>query len=127
MEAESIFLALRMTIVGISVVFGALVMLVLLLYAFQWLDRALTARSERAKAPKLEPTPAPAPAAAPSTNGVHADGLSPELVVIIATAAAVAVGQPVIVHRIRYRSEPFEPAWARQGRLTIMASHTPKR
>jgi hypothetical protein len=54
-------------------------------------------------------------------------GVSPEVLAEIMATVSQALERPIRVHRIRYREQATEAAWARQGRVEIMTSHRPKR
>ncbi len=64
----------------------------------------------------------PAPAGAVS-------GVNPELLAVVAAAAAEALQAPVRVHRIHVHRGPVIERWSRAGRMDIMISHRmePKR
>lgn len=68
-------------------------------------------RTTSAPAPAIEAAPAPAPAPVP-------DGLTPQLVAVIAAAVAAVVKQPHAVVAIR----PADGDWSREGRRQIFAS-----
>jgi methylmalonyl-CoA carboxyltransferase large subunit len=60
--------------------------------------------------------PAPPPAAAPFEEGV-----SEEIVLVIAAAVAAFLGKKAPIRQIRLLGSA---AWAQQGRVTVQASHT---
>lgn len=149
-ESDLIF-GLVTTVTGLVVVFSALVGVALVVIVFGKLDppeandagkqpkpagaasgwqrlvpSALmrgrkTARSVTEPQPALPSTGNPG-AALPATQGVP-----PEVVAVIMAAVAAAIDRPIRVQRIRYRSQPVESGWSRQGRISIMTSHLPKR
>ncbi len=101
-------IGINLTFTGMSVVFVGLIILLMIMKFFQWLDARIAA--PRAAAP------APAASATPGT-------LSPQDMAVISAAVAIAIGKPVRVRRIRYRRGSPESTWTRQGRITIMGSH----
>jgi methylmalonyl-CoA carboxyltransferase large subunit len=75
---------------------------------------AATVKKEaETKAPRLAPSPPPARPAV-------AEGLSEELILVIAAAIAAFVGKKAHIRQIRLIGSA---AWAQQGRVTIQASH----
>jgi methylmalonyl-CoA carboxyltransferase large subunit len=75
----------------------------------------------RHPAPAPEPSPAPAPATTPPpAPAPAAEGLSEELVLVIAAAVAAFLGKRAHVRQIRLLGSA---AWSQQGRVTIQASH----
>ncbi len=118
MVGEAVTLAIQLAVVGMSVVFIALLLMIGLLSLMQRLDRSMTKS-------KTEAVPAAEPVVSPGAAPVG-DGLSPELMAAISAAVTVAMSRKVRVTRMRYLGTPPEATWSRQGRLTIMASHRPK-
>jgi hypothetical protein len=92
-----------LTIAGLafSLVFLALGLLAMLIFAL----RALAVRSPRRKAAAAVPD------------------LDPELLAVLAAAAYFAVGAPVRIHRVHVHSERSGLGWERAGRMDIMLSH----
>ncbi|MEM1165894.1 MAG: OadG family transporter subunit [Planctomycetota bacterium] len=98
-------------VVGMVVVFGALVLIGLIVMGVRRvLDRPVHTPTPQAS--PRDPMPA---------------GISPERIAVIAAAATAAVGKPVRVHRVVMLGEQGGSAWARGGRRTIMGSHRPFR
>lgn len=99
-------------LVCMSVVMCVMALLVGVLYAFQALTRRQAA--------------AAAAAAAPALPG---DGVTPELVAVLAAAATAALGKTVVVRRIHVLRPPGQENWSRVGRIDILRSHRldPKR
>jgi glutaconyl-CoA/methylmalonyl-CoA decarboxylase subunit delta len=92
---------LTIAALAFSLVFLALGLLALLIFAL----RALGARSARRK---------------PVTA---AEGLDPELLAVLAAAAYTAFGVPVRIHRVHVHSDRSGLGWERAGRMDIMLSH----
>jgi methylmalonyl-CoA carboxyltransferase large subunit len=65
----------------------------------------------------VAPSPTPGPAAAPPV----AEGLSEELVLVIGAAIAAFLGKKAHIRQITLLDSA---TWARQGRVSIQASHT---
>lgn len=98
-------------LVCMSVVMFVMALLVGVLYAFQALSRRQAAAVAAA---------APAP---------PEDGVTPELVAVLAAAATAAIGKSVVVRRIHVLRPPGQENWSRVGRIDILRSHRldPKR
>lgn len=88
------------------------------------LRRELARLSDRVAALEaIAPAPGPAPAAAPAPappSTKAAEGLSEELVLVIASAIAAFLGKKAHIRQIRLLGSA---AWGQQGRVTIQASH----
>lgn len=95
-----------------SVVMCVMTLLVGVLYALQAVSR------RQAKA-----------AAAAAADAVPEDGITPELVVVLAAAAHAALGKAVVVRRIHVLRPAGQENWSRVGRIDILRSHRmePKR
>lgn len=107
--------ALLLAIVGMTVVFAALV----LIGAFIFMLGKLLA--ERPKKPIVQPDAA-------SAHSMPLEGeLDARTVAIITAAAVAAVGGPVRVQRITFINRNTISAWAERGRVSIHASHNVKR
>lgn len=104
----------QLTVTGMAVVFTGLFLLFILMTISQHLHQWASA-NKHPPVPHHSPSP-PSP-----------DTIPPEVVVAIAAAATSTLGKPVRVKRIRYRTAPTETAWSKQGRITIMGSHTTRR
>jgi glutaconyl-CoA/methylmalonyl-CoA decarboxylase subunit delta len=92
-----------LTIAGLAfaLVFLALGLLALLIFAL----RALGERSARRK---------------PATAAIELD---PEILAVLAAAAYTAVGAPLRIHRVHVHSDRSGLGWERAGRMDIMLSH----
>lgn len=123
MLMEDFNVALQLTAVGMAVVFMGLLILVFVLILFQRLDQWIT---QRRSTPSPEGTVASNPIVAAEPTALL-QGVRPETIVVIAAAISVALSQRVRVKRVRYIGFASENVWARQGRVTIMGSHKPKR
>ena len=99
-------------LVCMSVVMCVMALLVGVLYAFQALSRGRAATAEAAAA-----------------SAVPEDGITPELVAVLAAAATAALGKSVVVRRIHVLRPPGQENWSRVGRIDILRSHRldPKR
>ncbi len=66
---------------------------------------------------------------AKSAAAVPEDGITPELVVVLAAAAHAALGKAVVVRRIHVLRPAGQENWSRVGRIDILRSHRmePKR
>lgn len=54
-------------------------------------------------------------------------GVDPQVVAVLATAAAEVLGRPVLVHRVHIHRERATELWSRAGRMDIMVSHRVER
>ncbi|RMH74001.1 MAG: hypothetical protein D6675_00990 [Gemmatimonadetes bacterium] len=107
---EDILYGVKISAIGISIVFGALIVIAWILSLFDRVDTLLT----RSKSPQTGD-------ASVVSDSVH--GVSPEVVAAISAAVLAAYGKARI-RKIRYRSGPAEASsWSIQGRATVMASH----
>jgi Na+-transporting methylmalonyl-CoA/oxaloacetate decarboxylase gamma subunit len=104
----------QLTVTGMAVVFTGLFLLFILMTISQRLHQWASTNSPPAVSHPVPSTLSP-------------DTIPPEVVVAIAAAAASTLGKPVRVKRIRYRTGPAETVWSKQGRITIMGSHTTRR
>jgi methylmalonyl-CoA carboxyltransferase large subunit len=93
--------------------------------ALEALRRELARLGERVAALEGAAGPGgPAVAAAPARPAAPAppvEGLSEEIVLVIAAAVAAFLGKKAPIRQIRLLGSA---AWAQQGRVTIQASHT---
>lgn len=108
----------QLTATGMMVVFSGLVLLFVLMSLFQWVEQ----KRHNDHSGKTHTSPH----AAEKTSTSN-DGISPELMVVIAAAITEATGKRVRVRRIRYRTGEHGDSWSRQGRVTVMGSHSTKR
>jgi sodium pump decarboxylase gamma subunit len=102
--------AVLLLVVGMAVVFSALLLLAGMIRLLEWADRRINAVRIRTYATKVE------------THQVD-DDVNDEIVAVITAAIATTLRKPVVVRKIRFLSSGSEPAWAVTGRLNIMASH----
>jgi Na+-transporting methylmalonyl-CoA/oxaloacetate decarboxylase gamma subunit len=93
-------------LVCMSVVMCVMALLVGVLYGFQFVSRRQAAGTARAAA-----------AAVPE------DGVTPELVAVLAAAAHAALGKSVVVRRINVLRRSGQENWSRVGRIDILRSH----
>ncbi len=56
-------------------------------------------------------------------SGEDEDGLSPELIAVLAAAATEALGKHAVIHRVRLHRDADHPGWSSAGRMDIMLSH----
>lgn len=102
-------------LICMSVVMCVMTLLVGVLYALQAVSRRQAAAATAA--------------AAAGTAAVPEDGITPELVVVLAAAAHAALGKAVVVRRIHVLRPAGQENWSRVGRIDILRSHRmePKR
>lgn len=109
---EKMLDAVTVTIVGMGIVF---VSLFVMGEIFKLLGHLLI-REE-----------APAPVPQPAPKSVPADGVDPNLVVVLAAAATAAVGKRVVVRRITFINHNTISGWSEAGRIGIHTSHNIRR
>lgn len=120
-----------LTVVGVAVVFLALIAILVMLGALQNLGftdekpLAPPAKPSPKAVPQAVAAPAPAsssvPAVAPAVPVEEGD-FSPELIAVLTAAAIAAVGQPVRIRQVRFVTRGVSP-WAHSGRRSIHSSH----
>lgn len=123
--------AWTITVTGILVVFVALVAVSVFVMVFQRIDQPKPTETpavpQRSAPPAAKASAAPGVAQSAHPAGEAGAGISPEVLAVIMATVSQALERPIQVHRIRYREQATEAAWARQGRVEIMTSHRPKR
>ncbi len=124
--SEGIMDGLGLTIVGMGVVFLALIaiwgMLILIGEAFG--KEAVGGGKQDGPAARTASPPAAAAPAAVVSEPAPANGtIPPEILAAITAAVAVAVQQPFRIRRVRFSPTDNQSAWASQGRQAIHASH----
>jgi Na+-transporting methylmalonyl-CoA/oxaloacetate decarboxylase gamma subunit len=107
---DSLMVGIRLTVVGMVVVFIGMGLLIAFLYFFQRLDQWIHRPAAATQEPETLPT-----------------AFDPELVAVLSAAAFVALGQPVRIRRIQYSRPQRDATWSKQGRMTIMGSHVTRR
>ena len=113
-------------IVGMAIVFVALILILMLLVAMG----NLLKESQAAKPPVQTGTVAPQqeqaapapPAAAPYADDYDED-IHPEILAVITAAVVAAVRGPFRIQRVRMVSRGASPFWAERGRTAIHTSH----
>lgn len=116
---DYLFYSLKVSAIGIFVVFFALSLVAWTLSLLSYLDRLWPSSGHSSGHSSAH---APASSAAPEKSEAE---IPPEVIAAIGAAVSVALGKARI-HHIRYRTATSEPSWSRQGRATIMASHVIK-
>lgn len=96
--------ALKVFVVAFATVFAGMAILTVVLYLMRWTGRRGSPR-------------APEPAGE----------LDPQLVAVLAAAAAEALGQAVVIHHVHIHRERATELWSRAGRMDIMVSHRVER
>ena len=101
---DPLHIALKVSLVGVVVVFSALLLIgvvISLLTLFESREEVSPVATPEAEVPE-------------------------EIVAVISAAIHVAMGAGVRVKRVRYGRKARENSWSKQGRVTIMASHLTK-
>ena len=96
--------ALKVFVVAFSMVFVGMGLLTLVLFAMRTAGRRRTG---------------------PALGGDQ--DTDPQLVAVLAAAAAEALGRAVRVHRVHIHREHASELWSRAGRMDIMVSHQVER
>lgn len=127
MNLELLVQGIQLTLVGVTVVFFGLLLLVGVVSLFRFIkqpeDKPQPQSTTAASALPIPPAASAADEVARQISAATDAGVSPALVVVLATAAHELLGQPVRITRVRYRSEFSDEGWARLGRVGIMAGH----
>ncbi|MEM6332840.1 MAG: OadG family protein [Planctomycetota bacterium] len=109
-----------LTLVGMGVVFLALITLMLLIGGLIW----LSGRMDRKPKPKPAPAAASPAAATPAAPATPSDEPGEELIAVLAAAAAAALGRPVgTVRLVRFRRASDD--WQAGGRRALTTAHRP--
>jgi hypothetical protein len=130
---DDITFAWTITVTGILVVFVALVAVSLFVIVFQRIDQPKPTETpavpQRSAPPTAKASSAPGVAESkhPAGGAGAGEGVSPEVMAVIVATVSQTLERPIRVHRIRYRAQATEAAWARQGRVEIMTSHRIRR
>lgn len=92
--------AIQVSLVGLLVVFSALVLIGLLI--------SLLGRLDKPTPPKAAETDTPVP---------------DEIIAVISAAVTASLGRGARIHRVRYERPRPDHSWSEQGRIIITASH----
>lgn len=95
---------LKVFAVAFTTVFVGMAILTVVLYLMRWAGRRDTG-------------------AAPES----AQEADPQLVAVLAAAAAEALGRVVVIHHVHVHRERATELWSRAGRMDIMVSHRVER
>lgn len=120
---NEILFGAKISVIGFSIVFLALIAVALVLGFLSRLDEMLEKsmqKAEAAKAGKDSTDVEKPPIVLDRTE------LSPEDVAVITAAVAVAIDKRFRIQRIRFRSPFQKSSWSVHGRTTVMASHVVK-
>lgn len=127
MNFELLVQGVQLALIGLTVVFVGLLLLVGVVSMFRFIEQPQdTPQAQSTAADSALPIPPAASAADEVARQIGAAtdaGVSPTLVVVLAAAAHELLGQPVRITRVRYRAEFSDEGWARLGRVGIMAGH----
>ena len=96
---------LKISMIGISVVFTALVLIGICIHLLSLLDKSPD-QKEKSSPENQEP-----------------DSISEEVVAVISAAVTATMGPKVRIRRIRHTGVEENGVWSRQGRVIIMAGH----
>ena len=127
-DAAAITDGLMLLVVGVSVVFAALVLILVTIKLLGRVDTAIELSGRKPAGAKYAPGGEDAPpVASPSQPGPAGTSGSPgpELIAVLAAAATAALRRPVRVTRVRFVSAAPAPGWVVAGRGGIMTSHRP--
>lgn len=118
----------QIAILGMTVVFSALVLISLIIANFDNLEKVIKIKPYEHGHGHGAPAPKKAekkPAQEEPTETVE-EGISPQVIAALSAAIAVATEKKVRITRVRYRREPAQPTWAAQGRTAIMSGRAVK-
>lgn len=113
--SEILSYGIKISVVGFSIVFIALIVVAFVVKLLQNVDNWLKPKST--KSPSKQKA---------SDEGDEGE-MSPELIAAISAAVAVAIDTRHKITRIRYRAEPGQSSWSVAGRTSILASHNIRR
>ncbi len=127
MNFELLVQGVQLTLVGLTVVFIGLLLLVGVVSLFRLIeqpkDKPQAQSTATDSALPVSRAISAADEVARQISAATDAGVSPTLVVVLAAAAHELLGQPVRITRVRYRATPSDQGWARLGRVGIMAGH----
>lgn len=109
--------ALYLLLIGMGVVFSALVALQLFVNGITLLDRGLGRLFGKQKETLPEPIM--------EEPEEESSDISGEELAVIAAAVSAAAGGPTVVHHVKMLRDGSQENWSRVGRLDIMSSHSP--
>ena len=128
---------LMLLVVGVSVVFVALVLILVTIKLLGRVDSALESRARRSAGGPVAGSAAEEAGAAAATGDSNVESrsmpgsasgqpaLGPEMIAVLAAAATAAVRRPVRITRVRFVSAAVPGGWVAMGRTGIMTSHRP--
>ena len=97
--------ALKVFVAAFATVFVGMAILTVVLYLMRWAGRRACRRRARGARGRVDP----------------------QLVAVLAAAAAEALGRAVVVHHVHIHRERATELWSRAGRMDIMVSHRVER
>lgn len=115
---------LALMVVGMIVVFGALIVLLAIIAA---MNHVMPDTPPAPATPQPAPAARPMAAAPPPITKIDDGRIDNKLLAILTAAAATAVGQAVRVQGVQRLGTARQRAWSRSGRRHIMQSHRPHR
>ncbi len=108
---EDLIYGFKILVIGMSVVYIALIAVALMLVLFGYIDQWLNQRAAL-KLAEIGP------------ESSHSDEIPPEILAAIFAAVTVAIGPNVHLKRVQlHRGRQQSDAWQTQGRTSIMTSH----
>lgn len=113
MNWDNVLKAIYLMIIGMGIVFLSLTILMQFIKLISRLERLVRKLTMKTKTPII-----PAKEEVKDSNG-----LSPEEIVVIATAAAEALSANVEIHHIKLLHDENQDNWSRMGWMDIMRSH----
>lgn len=122
-DIEAVDDAIGLMLVGMAVVFTALVLLYGMVTLINRLGDRLGQRAvaEATRTPRVAAKGQAAPAAKPAPD--QSDAITPQLLAVLTAAATAAMHKPVQVTRVKFVHQNKGQLWAQMGRRSIMTSH----
>lgn len=111
-QASDLNTGFVLSIVGMSIVFSVLILIMIMLFSLQAIF------NKKKKVTEQNPSEPPA--------ATQEEDTTPEVMAVIAAAVAVAVGRPHKIRRVNLITQEVKTEWKGHGRERLHSSHRPK-
>lgn len=109
---DGLILGLKISVIGFSIVFIALTIIMYAISSFSLIDQWVAEREKKKTAVKKE------------LMDNRGPGIPLEVIAVITAAITTATYKKFVIKRIKYRSSPAETSWTKEGRAMIMATRS---